>query len=784
MTPRRNAALKLPSPRRRIGIDAGWRFCLGDPPGAEAPGFDDSSWRPLDLPHDWSIEGPFREDNPSSARGAYLPGGVGWYRKSFALDEADRGKAVRLDFDGAHMNAEVWLNGRRLGGRPYGYASFGFDAAREAVFGGENVLAVRLDNSLQPCSRWYTGAGIYRHVWLTIAHSLRIAPWGVFVSTPAVSRESAEARVQVRVRNGRLIGAECAVEVRALDPDGKPAGEAAGALKLAGESEAEIDLAFRVARPKLWSPETPRLYRLLVSVREGAAWSDAVEIPFGIRDIRFDPNSGLVLNGQPVKLRGVCLHHDLGCLGAALVERALERQLEIMKEMGANAIRTSHNPPAPELLDLCDRMGLLVMDEAFDEWTVGKTPAIFKDGQRVARIPMFGYQRFFDAWAERDLSDLVLRDRNHPSVVLWSIGNEIPEQDKPEGVAVARRLAGVVRALDPTRPVSCACNNAAGAEAAGFFETLDVAGYNYRESLYAEHHARHPDRVILGSENATALAYWKRGQCDPDALPTDSHIAAGEAALRAALTVDFCAGLFLWTGIDYLGEPTPQSWPSRSSYFAPVDMCGFPKDAFYLYKAQWTRSPIVHLFPHWNWEGREGSEIPVWCYTNCESVELFLDGESLGVKSNRAPEELHLEWRVPYRPGVLRAVGLMDGAKVCECERATAGAPAALALSADRAAIRVDRGDAAFVTAAVLDSAGRLCPLADTTIEFAIEGEARLIGVDNGDPESHLDFKGRRMKALSGLCLAVVQSAGQPGEAVLTAKAEGLQPARIALAFA
>jgi beta-galactosidase len=768
---------------RRTRFDTDWLFLKDDAPGAEQPDFDASVWRPVDLPHDWSIEGPFSEDNPSTSRGGYLPGGVGWYRKSFTLPAGAQAKKVFIEFDGVHMNSDVWINGRPLGRYPFGYTSFCYDLTPHLRFGDAlNLLAVRVDNTAQPASRWYTGAGIYRRVSLTIVDPLHVAHWGTYVTTPEVSGESARVVVKTTVENEHPDAKSCELHTVVQDKNGRAIAEATAMHETPAGDQCEFTQEFVLDNPDLWSLEAPSLHTVVSTVRDGVEATDSYVTPFGIREIRYDAKEGFFLNGKSVKKNGACQHHDLGCLGAALVDRALERQLEILRDMGCNAIRTSHNPPAPELLDLCDRMGFLVMDESFDEWTMGKSPAVFRDGKRVDRIPIHAYAQYFEEWAERDLTAMIRRDRNHPCVVLWSVGNEIPEQGNPEKLPVLQKLLDVCRREDPTRPATSACNNIQAANKSGFADRLDVAGYNYKERFYEEDHARCPDRVILGSENRTHTPFQSRGVYDLDALLTDERIKEAETSMRITKALDYCCGLYLWTGFDYIGEPTPQSWPSRSSYFGVIDLAGFPKDSYYFYQAQWTDKPVLHLLPHWNWPGREGDALPVLCYTNCESVELSLNGKSVGSRDFASTDELHLAWEVPYEPGVLKAVGKRGGQAVVETEIHTASEPAAIELSVDRETIAADGLDAAFLTARIVDKKGRAVPDADNLVTFQLQGEGKLIGVDNGDPKSHQDFKADHITAFSGLCLAVVQSTGAAGSVRLTASSPGLTDGRADIA--
>ncbi len=723
-----------------------------------------------------TVEGPFDSACPGGSGAGYINGGTGWYRKTFELPDSDRGKRVFMEFDGVYMNSDVWINGNHLGNRPYGYSSFQYELTDHVRFGGgENVLAVRADVR-QPCSRWYSGAGIYRDVRLTKTDPVHVAHWGVFVTTPSVSADQAEVRVQTRVLNQSTVSRSVICETVIVDGAGREMAVTRSAQRVEPDSAGRFDHTLSVRRPNLWSLENPALYRARSTVLLNGRVTDAAETPFGIRTFEFTADSGFFLNGRHVPIRGVNLHHDLGCLGTAVNGRAIERQLEIMKTMGCNAVRTSHNPPAPELLDACDRMGFLVMDEAFDEWKRAKT--------------MFGYDRFFDAWSERDLADMIRRDRNHPSIILWSIGNEIPEQDNADAFEMSKRLADICRREDPTRPVTSGCNSPDAAVKSGFSKPLDVFGINYSLPFYPTLKGKTP---LVASETASAVStrghynLVAEGSGNPKIVQAlDNQRSSydddtAENTLKAVAAAPWIAGEFVWTGFDYIGEPSPFSWPSVSSYFGIVDRGGFPKDRFYLYQSRWTDKPMIHILPHWNWPGFEGKEIPVRCYTNCGSVELFLDGRSLGEKSFRDTERLYLEWKVPYVPGTLRAVAGKNGEAVCTDSVVTAGVPAQIILKPDRTEIRPDGKDLSFVRVEIADSEGRLCPDADPLVRFSVSGAGGIAGVDNGNPVSHEYFNRDHRKAFHGLCLAVIRSNGDAGEIRISAESEGLRTARVSI---
>ena len=719
------------------------------------------------------VEGPFESTCPGGGGAGYLNAGTGWYRKTFTLSDSIRGKRVSVEFDGVYMNSDVWLNGEHLGNRPYGYSSFRYDLTPHLKFGAQpNVLAVRA-RVQQPCTRWYSGAGIYRHVHLTVTDPVHIAQWGTYVTTPEVSEREATVRVETRIRNQSASAQRVLLETVIVDDAGSRAAGTSSVQAVAAGGIGVFRQVLKVPGPRLWAIDDPRLYRVESSVRVNDRPVDASSTAFGIRTFEFTVDKGFFLNGSHVAVKGVCLHHDQGCLGAVVRTRAIERQLEIMKGMGCNAIRTSHNPPAPELLDLCDRMGFLVMDEAFDEWKRDKTH--------------YGYGRFFDEWSERDLTDMIRRDRNHPGIVLWSIGNEIPEQNGDDAYEMSKRLADICREEDPTRPVTSGCNTPAAAVQSGFSKPLDVFGVNYQVPFYQ---TLRGNVKLIASETASAVS--TRGEynlVEDGGTMTIRHAlnnqcssyddSTAESTLKAIRSAPWVAGQFVWTGFDYIGEPSPFPWPSVSSYFGIVDLCGFPKDRYYLYQSQWTDRPMVHILPHWTWPGLEGKEIPVWCYSNCESAELFLNGKSLGEKTFGKTTELRLEWKVPYAPGTLTVVARNNANEVCRDEVRTAGTPAKLVMRPDRSEIRADGEDLSYVTIEIVDQEGLVCPDADNTVECEIEGKGVIAGMGNGNPVSHEYFQARGRKAFHGLCLAVIQSKRERGAIRVTARSSGLQAAEV-----
>jgi beta-galactosidase len=715
---------------------------------------------------------------------------------------------VVIEFGGIYENSEVWINGQYLGKRPYGYIPFSYDLTPHLNFGRDNAIAVKVDNSHQTNCRWYSGSGIYRHTWLLVTNQVHVAYWGTFVTSPHVSKDAATVQIKTRVRNDGKGAARCTLATSILDQEGKTVQSAEAVQEIAAAGVYEFVQQVTVAKPNLWSVKNPYLYKVRSTVRLQDRVVDQYDTPIGIREAIFDADKGFLLNGEHVKLNGVCIHHDGGCVGAAVPERVWERRLEILREMGCNAIRTSHNPYAEEFLDLCDRMGFLVMNEAFDEWKVPKT-----------QIGPYGYSNYFDEWYERDVTNFVHRDRNHPSVVLWSAGNEIGDQADANGADTLRKLLAVFHTEDPTRLVTAGCDrihseppsNSARPE---FLALLDVVGYNYVdrwrdriEKYYGIDRQAFPQRRVIGTESGSMGGV--RG--DYRAL-FPGETAAGargvnrgrdidtEQLWKFVRTYDYVAGDFMWTGIDYLGEAR---WPAKGSSAGVIDMCGFRKDGFYFYQSQWTDKPVLHLFPHWNWKGKEGQFIPVTCYTNCDTVELFLNGKSVGVKGYAFPRlgmegqygnypargrvlrttaDLHLAWDVPYEPGTLKAVGVKDGKVVATVEVSTAGEPAMIGLSVDRDAIAADRRDVAHIAVQIQDANGRMAPTAGNEVAFALEGEGKIIGLDNGDTLSHEDYQSNRRKAFNGLCLAIVQSTGKPGQIRVTASSPGLKSASVTVA--
>ncbi|MBN2533434.1 MAG: DUF4982 domain-containing protein [Spirochaetales bacterium] len=762
---------------RGKSFNTGWRFYYGDPGNAEDPGFNDSPWQLLDLPHDYSIRLPFNKSSPAGPGGGYLDGGTGWYRKAFTLPEEYSDKRITIQFDGIYMNSEVWINGIYLGIRPYGYSSFEYHLTSYLNSGKiPNVIAVKVNNN-QPNSRWYSGSGIYRNVWLTVTGPVHIAYCGMTITTPAVGTDSATVRIATIVENHSDADTPVRLFTEILDPDGNCVGTSASPEKKVNKNGQEMFIQeIAVRNPQLWSTGSPDVYTAQTSVRINANNVDKYKAGFGFRTIRFDADTGFYLNDVNMKLNGVCLHHDLGALGAAVNYRAIERQLVIMKEMGCNAIRTSHNPPAPMLLDLCDRLGFVVIDEAFDAWKESKVQN--------------DYHLNFDIWAREDIKAMVRRDRNHPCIIMWSIGNEIHDVLSAEGVATARNLITWVKEEDATRFVTHGGNhNEKGTDAAAL---LDVVGYNYITHLYDIHHKKYPGWKMYASETSSAVR--SRGIYK---TPTDENILEdsdyqcssydnsivdwGSKAIESYKMVNdrpWVAGEFIWTGFDYIGEPTPYEWPSKNSYFGIVDTAGFPKDIYYFYKSRWTKKPVVHLLPHWNWE--KGQTIEVHVYSNCESIELFLNNKSLGQKRFTGAD-LFLCWNVPYEPGILKAVARQNGNIITANERKTAGPPAKLRMIPDRSSLFADNNDLVFIEVTILDKDDVIVPYADTPVFFSLSGPGRIAGVDNGNSINHEPYKGSRISAFNGKCLLIIQATSEAGQIIITADADGLSKAGISV---
>lgn len=767
---------------RPLLFDFDWRFHRSGAQGAEAVDFDDSGWRRLDLPHDWSMEdlpgtaSPFDPNAISQVSGGFTVGGTGWYRKTFNVPESQRGQRLIIQFDGVYMNAEVWLNGQLVGSHPYGYTSFWFDLTDKVKWGGTNLLAVKVKNEGEN-SRWYSGSGIYRHVWLKTWQPTHLAQWGIDITTPEVSESSARVKLRTSVVNESDRPVEATLLTRVINHLGAEVARVETSHNIEARAAREFDQSANVKSPELWSPDSPTLYTAVHEVYVERQLTDRLETRFGIRTISFDARQGFLLNGKPLKLKGGCLHHDNGPLGARAYDRAEERRVELLKKSGYNALRLAHNPPSPAFLDACDRLGMLVIDEAFDMWREGKNPA--------------DYHLYFDEWWQRDVESMVERDRNHPSVIMWSIGNEIPSRAKPEVVSTAKALGDYVRRLDPTRPVTSAVNDM-GENKDPYFATLDVAGYNYMKDKYEADRARVPGRVMVATESfpLEAFDYW-----------------------MGVVDHPYVVGDFVWTAFDYIGEASigwrgywqeGNFYPWTLAYCGDIDICGWKRPQSYYRDALWqsdqvsifVRPPRPSFSPNpkrqpwskwhwedvvadWNWKGSENKPLAVDVYSSCEEVELFLNGRSLGRKPTNRATRYTATWEVSYQSGVLRAVGYTGGRETNATELRTAAEPTRIKLSPDRERLKADGEDLSYVTVELVDAQGVRNPKAENLIEFTIEGPGKIIGVGNSNPVSTESYQRPRRKAWQGRCLVVVKSGTQTGSIVLRASARGLRPATL-----
>jgi beta-galactosidase len=818
------AAKTTAQPRTELSADADWRFFLGDPAGAESPTFADHSWRTLTLPHDWSIEGAPVEKNPTGSGGGFFPAGVGWYRKAFNAPASWKGKRVSIEFDGMSMDATIYLNGHMLGNHPYAYTSFRFDITPQLNLSAANVLAVRVDNSMQPNSRWYTGSGIYRHVRVVVTEPVHIAPWGVFISTPEVSAASAKVLIKSQVQNDSSEAAEVTVNTILLGPSGAKSRDSQSTLKLQPGQHADTTQEITLDQPALWSPATPRMYRAITRVSQNGKLLDETETPFGIRSLSWSVEKGLLLNGTSIKLAGGSLHHDNGPLGAAAFDRAEVRKVELLKAAGFNAVRTAHNPPSPAFLDACDRLGLLVLDEPFDVWTVRKAK--------------YDYARLFKDWWQQDIDSMVLRDRNHPSIIVWGIGNEIPEAWTSEGAPLAKQLASRVRSLDSTRPLTEAFPGATfGPNPDAVLSVLDIGGYNYNLAQnQAEDHRRVPGRIMMTTESMAADAFeqWQ--------LVKDHSYIVGE---------------FLWTAMDYLGESGIGAWsyatpeeatqaaqianvlkkimatmgadgknpfeysdaketkpnplqkfmfagyPWHAAYSGDLDLTGFRKPSSYYRDILWNggdrvfatvRLPepegkkiiamawsVYPTLPSWTWPGHDNRPLTVEVYSGAERVRLFLNDKLIGEKPTGRDQAFKAEFEVPYAPGTLKAEGLRGDRVVAESILETAGDPVRLKLTTDRKVLDADGQDLAYVTAEALDEKGRLQMNNNQKVHFAVIGPGAIAAVGSGDGQSPDFYSGDAFTLFHGRALAVVRTSRNPSQIKLAATADGLAAASIVL---
>jgi len=794
---------------RTLSFDEEWLFIKGNPQGAESPEFDDSAWRKLDLPHDWSIEdlpgrggdtvtGPFSKLSGGKMATGYTIGGTAWYRKHFTISKPEAGKIVYLHFDGIYMNSDIWINGRHIGSHPYGYTSFYFDITPYLNPSGSiNVVAVQVKNEGQN-TRWYAGSGIYRHTWLTTANPVHIKPWGVYLTTPGATENKADVEIVTNVTNSGSKDMSVTCRVTLFDPSGTEAGETTIESSIPAGESINVKQVIQIANPSLWSLEEPDLYHAETEILSGKKVIDKVITGFGIRTIEFDAETGFTLNGKPIELKGGCFHHDNGPLGAAAIDRAEERKIEILKKAGFNAIRCSHNPPSPYLLEACDRLGILVIDEFVDMWEKPKN----RDD----------YSNYFKEWWRKDLESIILRDRNHPSVMMWSIGNEVPEAREPSGFAIARDLAGFVRELDDTRPVTEALVDFSGVAGTGYIPwddvaphmaLLDVVGYNYQYRKYEGDHEKYPERVIYASESMPMYSFenWKT----VEELP-------------------YVIGNFTWTAMDYLGEAgvglprlidkpespqnsmaglshffNPDSWPIFNNFQGDLDLIGNPKTPYYYQHVVWRESKVEMLvhrpvppgkieivspwgFPDelksWNWEGHEGEKLQVNVYTRSKVVKLELNGKPVGEQTVDDNKSITAKFEVPYEPGSLTVRCFDNGIETATETIRTAGKPAAIRLSADRTSIRADRNDLSYVMVEIVDSEGNVTPYADDImVNFEISGNGEIAGVGSGSPVDMSSFQQPHKKSWQGRCLAIVRPNGEAGKIILKAGAEGLKEA-------
>lgn len=772
-----------------VRFDDDWKFYRGGAQGAEKPPFDDSSWRKIDLPHDWSIENlpgtasPFDAKAISGVSGGFTTGGTGWYRKTFQVADSVKNKRLYIQFDGVYMNAEVWLNGKLLGHHPYGYTTFRYDITTDVLQGQLNTLAVKVKNEGEN-SRWYSGSGIYRHVWLIVKNPVHVAVWGTYITTPVATAASAKVNIQTTLKNQTKAEANVTISYRVLDATGKMVAETKTNVNAKDESKAEQLL--EVKSPALWSVDSPSLYTLITEVYQGSSLKDKTETRFGIRTIAFTPTQGFTLNGNPLKLKGGCLHHDNGPLGARAYDRAEERKIELLKASGYNAIRCSHNPPSQAFLDACDKLGMLVIDEAFDMWRDAKNP--------------FDYSLYFHLRWKEDVASMVVRDRNHPSIILWSIGNEIPNMDNKEVAADAKMISDFIKSLDPTRPTSAAVNGLSEKKDP-FFASFDIAGYNYayggdhnQKSIYETDHERLPQRIMYGSESYALEAF---------------------GSWMNVIDYPWVIGDFVWTSFDYIGEASigwrgywqeQNFYPWNLAYCGDIDICGWKRPQSYYRDALWKKNQVsVFVKPpqpsfelntarqdwskwhwydvvdSWNWQGQEGKPLEVDVYSSCTAVELFLNGKSLGKKNTNRQTQFKETWMVPYQSGELKAVGYEGKKKVSESILRTAAAPDRIKLSADKNEILSDNQDLSYVTVELTDTKGIRNPLSDQSVTFTIEGPATIVGVGNANPMSVESYQASTRKAWQGRCLVVIKSGKEKGNVKLTASAAGVTSASITL---
>jgi beta-galactosidase len=748
--------------RLKENFDFDWKFRLDSSRAAMLPAYSDNGWEEVQLPHDWSIKLNF--DQKAGGSAGFLPGGIGLYRKTFTLPANFKGKKVSILFDGVYHQCEVYINGHRLGFHPYGYIGFEYDLTRWLNFGGENLLAVRVDHSNSPTSRWYSGSGIYRHVWLQAVNSVHVSTWGTYVTTPSVSDKKADIKIATTIVNDSDGPRTVTVSQKIFDRSSLQVGaavEKVATIEAMGKSD--VEQLLQIVNPELWTLENPEIYVMSTTVKTGGQVVDSYNTPFGIRTFSFDKDKGFSLNGKTIKLKGMCLHQDAGSLGTAVPDRSYERRLEILKEYGCNAIRCSHNPPSPEFLDMCDRMGFVVIDEAFDKWKSGY------------------YTKYFDEWWQRDLGDMLRRDRNHPSVMLWSIGNEVSEaKGGPENVKRAEMLQEFVHRMEPTRPVTLALQNGGAQDFAG---VPDVIGYNYLETRMLADRKKYPERIFVITE---ALPYFSG---------TDTSMFRTYTPVNPWYVVaenDFVAGQFLWVGADYLGEAF---WPSKGWASGLFDLCMFEKPRAAFHRAVWNSKPVVaiavadqslnidpprdlwqwpNLAAHWNFpQYSDGRMVEVRTTTNCESVELYFGGNSMGRRKTSDYTNNTIIWYVPYRPGTLEARGFNKGKEEAYYKLVTSGNADHLLAKADRLELKADGQDLSHIAIQIYDSKGNPVQTDDRKITVTLEGEGRFLGIDNGETRRDVSFSGNQLPTYFGKALAIVQSTRRAGQLRVKIEMEG-----------
>ncbi|GEO07461.1 beta-galactosidase [Adhaeribacter aerolatus] len=817
--------------RQRINFDLNWKFYQGDKAGAENPNFPVDDWRSVNLPHDWSIEGKYDTIYGTDWQSGYLPAGIGWYRKTFDWHSEWQNKKVSVQFDGVYMNSDVWLNGQHLGKRPYGYISFMYDLT-PYLKKGKNILAVKVDHSKPQSGRWYTGSGIYRHVWLEVTNPVRVAHWGTQVTTPGVSAAKATINIKTQVLSEGITGENIQLETRILDKTGKTVASGTTAKKSDEAKTLDFEQQLTIEGPQLWSPDTPYLYEVVNIVRVRNQVTDEYHTPLGIRKLDFNAAKGFLLNDKQVKIKGVCLHHDAGPVGAAVPDDVLYRRLKLLKDMGCNTIRTSHNPFAPEFYSMCDSLGIMVMNETFDGWETAKA--------------RHDYGNYFAEWWQKDATDFIRRDRNHPSIIIWSIGNEVVKGT----LDTQKKLLQLFHTLDPTRPVTQGGHDPTRGMTGDKARTaLDINGFNgggEEIGAFEEFHEKFPDIPSIGTEvphtyqtrgvyrtttnwrrqhfpapweirsgsagsmkdkadkvfriadlapqevfpEEQQTTYYQNGEVKPilNKKPWATNIyyqssydnatvrSSARKAWQRVRDFDYVMGHFRWTGFDYLGETN--GWPSRMANFGVLDICGFPKDHYYLYQSLWTEKPMVHLLPHWTHPAKEGTKIPVVVYTNGDAVELFLNGKSLG---KQPYQDEQLVWQVPYEPGTIKAVALKNGKEVATHSYTTAGAPAAIQVKLDKNQLNANLKDITHLEVTVVDSKGTPVPLATNNISFSVNGPGKLIGVDNGDPLDLSNYKTNQRRAFRGKCLGLVQATDKPGVIKVNLSSPGLKSKEVTI---